>query len=108
MNAARQQVEMLTQGVQVGKIYEGKVVGIKEFGAFVELFPGQDGLLHISEIADKFVKTVTDVVKVGDMMKVKVIAVDDQGRVKLSRKGLDKAPETKAPETKAPETNPEA
>ena len=88
VTAARQQVEMLTQGVQVGKIYEGKVVGIKEFGAFVELFPGQDGLLHISEIADKYVKTVTDIVKVGDVMKVKVIAVDDQGRVKLSRKGL--------------------
>jgi len=94
VTAARQQVEMLTQGVQVGKTYEGKVVGIKEFGAFEELVPGQDGLLHISEMSDRFVKNVNDVVKQGDVLKVKVIAVDDQGRVKLSRKGLgDKAPE---------------
>jgi polyribonucleotide nucleotidyltransferase len=102
--AARQQVEMLTQGVQVGKVYEGKVVGIKEFGAFVELFPGQDGLLHISELADKFVKTVTDVVKVGDVMKVKVISVDDQGRVKLTRKGLGEKPaEPTTPTTPTPQ-----
>ena len=88
VQAAREQVEMLTQGAKVGKVYDGKVVGIRDFGAFVELFPGQDGLLHVSEMSDSFVKNVTDVVKMGDELKVKVIAIDDQGRVKLSRKGL--------------------
>ena len=74
--------------VEPGQIYEGKVVSIKEFGAFVELAPGTDGMCHISELAEGYVKSVTDVVKIGDVVKVKVILVDDQGRIKLSRKAV--------------------
>jgi polyribonucleotide nucleotidyltransferase len=72
--------------VKVGAIYEGKVVSTKEFGAFIEIAPGTDGMCHISELADGYVKTVEDVVKVGDVVKVKVINVDDSGRIKLSRR----------------------
>lgn len=61
---------------------------VKDFGAFVEILPGQDGLLHISELSDGFVKSVSDVVKEGDPVKVKIIAVDNQGRIKLSRKAV--------------------
>ncbi len=83
---ARQLVARVTEEVQVGRIYEGKVISIKDFGAFIEIVEGQDGLCHISELDDAYVRTVTDVVKIGDRVPVKVIAVDDQGRVKLSRK----------------------
>lgn len=79
-------VEALTASVQVGRIYEGKVTSIKDFGAFVEILPGKDGLCHISELSNDYVGSVGDICKVGDMMAVKVIAVDDQDRVKLSRK----------------------
>ena len=72
--------------MEVGKIYHGKVVGIKEFGAFVEILPDRDGLLHISEIADHRIKQVEDVLKMGDEVWVKVIGVDDRGKVKLSRR----------------------
>jgi len=84
--AAMAKVEALTASIQVGRIYEGRVTSIKEFGAFVELVPGKDGLCHISELSDEYVGSVTDVCRVGDIMRVKVIAVDDQDRVKLSRK----------------------
>jgi polyribonucleotide nucleotidyltransferase len=83
---AVEQIEAITAEVVIGKIYHGKVVGIKEFGAFVEILPDRDGLLHISEMADHRVKQVEDVVKMGDEVWVKVIAVDEKGRVKLSRK----------------------
>ena len=76
----------MTEEVKVGKIYEGRVTSIKDFGAFVEILPGNDGLCHISELADGYVGSVTDVCRVGDTMLVKVIAIDDQDRVKLSRK----------------------
>jgi polyribonucleotide nucleotidyltransferase len=79
-------VEALTASVQVGRIYDGVVTSVKDFGAFVEILPGRDGLCHISELADGYVSAVNDVCKVGDHMKVKVIAVDEQDRVKLSRK----------------------
>ncbi len=79
-------IEAMTEEVKVGKIYTGKVVGIKEFGAFVEILPGQDGLCHISQLEDRRVEKVEDVCNLGDEMKVKVIGVDDRGRVKLSRK----------------------
>ena len=79
-------VEALTEDIKVGRIYRGRVSAIKDFGAFVEIAPGKDGLCHISELSDGFVKSVGDICKVGDMMEVKVIAVDDQNRVKLSRK----------------------
>lgn len=83
---ARLKVEAIAEEVQVGKIYEGRVSSIKEFGAFIEIVPGRDGLCHISELDDKYVGRVEDVVKVGDKLHVKVIAIDAQDRVKLSRK----------------------
>ncbi len=84
--AAQQQVEALTASVQVGKIYEGRVTSVKDFGAFVEILPGRDGLCHISELSDEYVNNVSDVCRVGDTMKVLVIDIDDQNRVKLSRR----------------------
>lgn len=86
--AALAHIEALTEEIKVGRIYKGTVSSIKDFGAFVEIAPGKDGLLHISELSDGFVKSVTDVVKVGELIDVKVIAVDDQNRVKLSRKAV--------------------
>ena len=83
---ARAEIESMTEEVTVGKIYTGKVVGIKEFGAFVEILPGQDGLCHISELEDRRVEKVEDVCDLGDTVKVKVIGIDDRGRIKLSRK----------------------
>jgi polyribonucleotide nucleotidyltransferase len=76
----------MTEGVRPGGIYEGRVTSIKDFGAFVEILPGKDGLVHISELSEGYVGSVTDICRVGDTMLVKVIAVDDQDRVKLSRK----------------------
>lgn len=81
-------VEALTEEIKVGKIYNGTVSSIKDFGAFIEIVPGKDGLCHISELSDGYVKSVTEVCKEGDKMQVKVIAVDDQNRVKLSRKAV--------------------
>jgi polyribonucleotide nucleotidyltransferase len=89
---ARAEVEALGAEIKVGAIYEGKVISIKDFGCFVELAPGTDGMCHVSELAHGFVKTVTEVVKIGDIVKVKVINVDDSGRVKLSRKALLERP----------------
>ncbi|HEX5472618.1 MAG TPA: polyribonucleotide nucleotidyltransferase [Lacipirellulaceae bacterium] len=79
-------VEAMTASVQVGRIYEGTVTSVKDFGAFVEILPGKDGLCHISELAEEYVSSVSDICRVGDSMTVKVIAVDEQDRVKLSRK----------------------
>ena len=84
--AARDKIVAMTEGVQIGRIYEGRVTSIKEFGAFVEILPGKDGLVHISELTDGYVSSVADICRVGDLMLVKAIAVDDQDRVKLSRK----------------------
>ncbi len=86
--AAKAKVEALTEEVKIGKVYEGRVTSIKDFGAFIEILPGRDGLCHISELDDKFVDRVDNVVKIGDMVQVKVISIDDQDRVKLSRKAL--------------------
>ena len=90
---ARLEVEALGAEIKVGTVYDGKVVSVKDFGAFIELVPGTDGMCHISELAHGYVKTVTDVVKIGDTVKVKVINIDDNGRIKLSRKALLEAPE---------------
>ncbi len=84
--AAMEQVEALTASVEIGKIYNGRVTSIKDFGAFIEILPGKDGLCHISELSDEYVSSVNDVCKVGDRVSVKVIAIDEQDRVKLSRK----------------------
>lgn len=85
-DAALKMVEALTATVQIGKIYDGRVASIKDFGAFVEIIPGRDGLVHISELSSGFVASVGDVCRVGDEMKVIVIDVDDHDRVKLSRR----------------------
>jgi polyribonucleotide nucleotidyltransferase len=79
-------IEAMTTTVQPGRIYNGRVVSIKDFGAFVEIAPETDGLCHVSELSDDYVERVTDVVNMGDQIKVKVILVDDTGRIKLSRK----------------------
>ncbi|CAM2833067.1 polyribonucleotide nucleotidyltransferase [Dolosigranulum pigrum] len=79
-------IEELTEEVEVGKIYKGKVVRIENFGAFVEVIKGTDGLVHISELADGYVKNVTDVVKMGEEIEVLVTEIDNMGRVNLSRK----------------------
>ena len=88
VEAARRMVDGLTAEVKVGAIYDGKVISLKEFGAFIEIAPGRDGLCHVSELDAGFVKRPEDVVQIGDKVQVKVIGIDDQGRVKLSRKAL--------------------
>jgi polyribonucleotide nucleotidyltransferase len=80
----------MTKEIEIGELYQGTVVTIKEFGCFVEVMPGKDGLVHISELADFRVNKVEDVVKVGDAIWVKCIGVDDRGKVKLSRKAAMK------------------
>jgi polyribonucleotide nucleotidyltransferase len=79
-------VEAVTEEVEIGKIYKGKVVSIKDFGAFMEILPGQEGLCHVSELSENFVKNASDVVKYGEIYDVKVINIDDSGRIKLSLK----------------------
>ncbi len=86
MKLARNAIEGMTAEAEIGRIYRGKVVTIKEFGAFVEFLPGKDGLCHISELANFRVKQTEDIVKIGDDIWVKCLGVDDKGRVKLSRK----------------------
>lgn len=86
--AALARIEALTEEIKVGRVYDGVVSSVKDFGAFIEIAPGKDGLCHISELDDGFVKSVGDVCKVGDRIQVKVIAVDEQNRVKLSRRAV--------------------
>ncbi|MFC6670716.1 polyribonucleotide nucleotidyltransferase [Marinobacterium aestuariivivens] len=85
---AIERVQAITAEAEVGKVYEGKVVRIEDFGAFVNILPGKDGLVHISQIADKRVEKVTDYVKMDDVIKVKVLDVDMRGRIKLSMRDL--------------------
>jgi polyribonucleotide nucleotidyltransferase len=85
---AKKTIETIVKEIEVGEIYTGKVVRIMPFGAFVELIPGKDGLVHISKLANERVEKVEDVVKIGDEVKVKVVEIDKQGRVNLTRKGL--------------------
>ncbi len=93
---ARRRVEMVIAEVEVGTIYEGKVAKIMDFGAFVNILPGKDGLVHISQISDERVENVSDKLTEGDMVKVKVLEVDRQGRIRLSMKAVaeDAAAET--------------
>lgn len=81
-------IEAMTEEIKVGRVYLGTVSSVKDFGAFIEIAPGKDGLCHISELSEGFVKSVTDICKPGDQLEVKVIAVDEQNRVKLSRKAV--------------------
>ena len=81
-------IEEITEEAKVGKIYDGIVKTIKDFGAFVEIMPGTDGLVHISELADKRVEKVTDILKEGDQVRVKVLEIDQRGKIRLSRKAV--------------------
>ncbi|CAL1239950.1 polyribonucleotide nucleotidyltransferase [Candidatus Methylocalor cossyra] len=87
---ARRRIEAITAEVEVGKVYEGKVVRLMDFGAFVTILPGKDGLVHISQISDEHVEKVSDKLAEGDIVKVKVLEIDRQGRVRLSMKAVDK------------------
>jgi len=88
---ARNRIEEIVADVEVGKIYEGKVVRIMDFGAFVNILPGRDGLLHISQITEGRLENVRDVLKEGDVVRVKVLEIDRQGRVRLSMKGVEQS-----------------
>ena len=83
-------IEVLVKDVEVGETYEGKVTRIMNFGAFIEILPGKEGLLHISKMSDKRVEKVEDVMNIGDMVSVKVTEIDSQNRINLSRKDLNK------------------
>jgi polyribonucleotide nucleotidyltransferase len=87
-DAARLQIETLTMEPEVGATYEGKVVKTTDFGAFVQIVPGTDGLVHISQLANRRVGKVTDVVKEGDMLKVKVLEISKDGKIRLSHKAV--------------------
>jgi polyribonucleotide nucleotidyltransferase len=103
-------VQALTREAEVGKVYLGTVRKIAEFGAFVELFPGTDGLVHISELSDKRVKSVSDVLKEGDEVMVKVISIDRTGKIRLSRKEAmaERAEGAQAPAAAATPGEPQA
>jgi polyribonucleotide nucleotidyltransferase len=89
--AARERIELITADVEVGRIYEGRVVRLMDFGAFVSILPGRDGLVHISQISNERVERVSDKLKEGDLIKVKVLEVDRQGRIRLSMRDLTAA-----------------
>ncbi len=89
--SAKQRIEDITADVEVGKIYNGRVVKLMEFGAFVNILPGRDGLLHISQISNQRVEKVSDEVNEGDIIDVKVLEVDKQGRIRLSKKAITEA-----------------
>ena len=84
----RRRIEQITADVEAGTIYEGKVVRLMDFGAFVNILPGKDGLVHISQISEQRVANVSDKLSEGDMVKVKVLEVDKQGRIRLSMKAV--------------------
>ena len=88
---AQARIELITADVEVGRIYEGKVVRLMDFGAFVAILPGKDGLVHISQISNERVEKVSDKLAEGDVIKVKVLEVDRQGRIRLSMRDLDAA-----------------
>ena len=86
---ARRRIELITAEVEVGRVYEGKVARLMDFGAFVTILPGKDGLVHISQISDEHVEKVSDRLAEGDVVRVKVLEIDRQGRVRLSMKAVD-------------------
>ena len=93
LESAKKIIEGICEEVEVGKVYEGVVTGIKEFGAFVEILPKTSGLLHISEISHKRIGQVSDVLKMGDKLKVKVLNLEGNGRIRLSKKAIEEKPE---------------
>jgi polyribonucleotide nucleotidyltransferase len=88
---AQERIQLITADVEVGRIYEGRVVKLMDFGAFVTILPGRDGLVHISQISDERVERVSDKLKEGDQVRVKVLEVDRQGRVRLSMRNVEGA-----------------
>jgi polyribonucleotide nucleotidyltransferase len=88
---AQRRIELITADVEVGQIYEGKVARLMDFGAFVTILPGRDGLVHISQISNERVERVSDKLKEGDVIRVKVLEVDRQGRIRLSMRDVDAA-----------------
>ncbi len=88
---AQRRIELITAEVEVGRIYEGRVARLMDFGAFVTILPGKDGLVHISQISEERVERVSDKLKEGDVVRVKVLEVDRQGRVRLSMRSVDPA-----------------
>jgi polyribonucleotide nucleotidyltransferase len=112
-NAAKKRIEDITADVEVGRIYEGTVLRLLDFGAIVQVLPGKDGLLHISQIAKERVNQVSDYVKEGQVVKVKVLEADDKGRLRLSMKAAAEdaaasAPPSAAPAAAPPEQTPAA
>ena len=89
MNAAVARIQEITAEAEIGKIYNGRVARIVEFGAFVNILPGKDGLVHISQIADKRVEKVTDYLEEGQNVDVVVLDIDQRGRIKLSMKEVE-------------------
>jgi polyribonucleotide nucleotidyltransferase len=89
--AAKKRIEMITADVEPGRIYEGKVAKLMDFGAFVTILPGRDGLVHVSQISNERVEKVSDKLKEGDNVRVKVLEVDRPGRVRLSMRNVDAA-----------------
>jgi len=102
MKEARKIIEDLTREIEVGEVFEGTVKRILDFGAFVEVLPGKEGLVHVSELAHEYVSKPSDVVKLGDKIKVKVIEIDDQGRINLSKKALEKSSGVKRDNGRSP------
>ena len=86
---AERRIKMITSDVEVGSVYEGRVARLMDFGAFVTILPGRDGLVHISQISDERVERVSDKLKEGDVIRVKVLEVDRQGRIRLSMRGVE-------------------
>ena len=89
---AKKRIDMIVSDVEPGRIYEGKVAKLMDFGAFVTILPGKDGLVHVSQISNERVEKVSDKLKEGDIVKVKVLEVDKQGRIRLSMKAVAEEP----------------
>ncbi len=103
INKARRRIEAIVKTAAVGEVYDAKVVRIEKFGAFVQLFEGTDGLLHISKIAHERIEKTEDVLSIGDIIQVKVIEIDDKGRVNVSRKDLLEKPKNLTDQKKKPD-----
>ena len=101
-NAAKARIEAITADVEVGKVYEGTVLKLLDFGAIVSILPGRDGLLHISQIANERVNAVADYLKEGQKVRVKVLEADEKGRVRLSMKAVTVEEGGVAPAAPAP------
>ena len=100
MNEALKMIDDITREAQIGEIYEGVVTRVEDYGAFVNLFGDVDGLCHVSQLGNGYVKKASDLVRVGETLKVKVIGFDPQGKIKLSHKEFTNADVNEAVDTK--------